>query len=203
MGFQSDFKGLSLLSCRLLCRLTYALSLNFLAMIHLDGHVTNINTVEQTSFTVVSIFHVLLGSCNPLDLSQNLTEFFDCRLFSHKRYGREKLYAELGWESLSLRKRSRRLTLFFRIANNLTPDYARDPIPPHQQFQYFLPRRDVIGQIRARTEKFKASFHPHCLSEWNKLKPEIRLAPSVAVFKKKLLSIIRPPPPPGKPDSFS
>ena len=56
-------------------------------------------------------------------------------------------------------------------------------------------KRDVIGQIRVRTEKFKASFYPHhCLSEWNKLKPEIRLVPSVAVFKKKLLSVIRPPP---------
>ena len=29
------------------------------------------------------------------------------------------------------------------------------------------------------------------MSEWNKLKPEIRLALSVAVFKKKLLSLIR------------
>ena len=37
------------------------------------------------------------------------------------------------------------------------------------------------------------SFYPNCLSEWNKLEPELRLAPSIAVFKKKLLSIIRPP----------
>ena len=109
---------------------------------------------------------------------------------------REKLYAELGWESLSLRRWSRRLTLFFKIANNLTPDYTRDLNPPHQQYQYSLRKRDVIGQIKARTDEFKVSFYPHCLSEWNKLKPEIRLAPSVAVFKKKLLSVIRLP---GKP----
>ena len=50
-----------------------------------------------------------------------------------------------------------------------------------------------IGRLKARTEKFKASFYPNCLSEWNKLEPELRHAPSVAVFKKKLLSIIRPP----------
>ena len=36
-------------------------------------------------------------------------------------------------------------------------------------------------------------FYPNCLSEWNKLDPELRLAPSIAVFKKKLLSIVRPP----------
>ena len=37
------------------------------------------------------------------------------------------------------------------------------------------------------------SFYPNCLSEWNKLEPELRLAPSIAVFKKKIMSIIRPP----------
>ena len=30
-------------------------------------------------------------------------------------------------------------------------------------------------------------------TEWNELAPDIRLAPSVAIFKKKLVSIIRPP----------
>ena len=104
---------------------------------------------------------------------------------------REKLYAELGWKSLSLRMWSKCLTLFFKIANNLIPDYARDAIPQNQQFHYSLRKLDVIGQIRARSEKFKASFYPHCLSEWSKLKPEIKLAPSVLVFKRKLLSVIR------------
>ena len=45
----------------------------------------------------------------------------------------------------------------------------------------------------ARTAKFKSSFYLHCLCEWNDIEPELRLAPSVAVFKKKILSIIRPP----------
>ena len=45
--------------------------------------------------------------------------------------------------------------------------------------------------VRARTEKHKSNFyHPHYLSEWNKLDPEIRL--SVAVFKRRILSIIGP-----------
>ena len=109
---------------------------------------------------------------------------------------REELYAELGWESLSLRRWSRRLILFYKIVNNLTPNYTRDPIPPLQQFQYSLRKHGIIGQIRARTEKFKSTFYPHCLSEWNELEPETRLAPSVAIFKNKMLSKIRPP---GKP----
>ena len=106
---------------------------------------------------------------------------------------REKLYTELGWESLSSRRWSRRLTLFYKIINNLSPAYTKDPIPPLHQSQYSLRCQDVIGRLRARTEKFKSSFYPNCLSEWNKLQPELRLVPSVAIFKKKFLSIIRPP----------
>ena len=45
----------------------------------------------------------------------------------------------------------------------------------------------------ARTEKFQSSFYPNCISEWNKLDPEIRNVPSIAIFKSKLLSIIHPP----------
>ena len=106
---------------------------------------------------------------------------------------REKVYAELGWESLSLRRWSRRLILFYKFINNLTPGYTKDPIPPLRQSQYPLRNQDVVGQILTRTEKFQSSFYPNCLNEWNKLDPEIRLAPSVAAFKKKLLAIIRPP----------
>ena len=106
---------------------------------------------------------------------------------------REKLYTDLGWESLSSRRWSRRLTLFYKFVNNLSPKYTTDPIPPLHQSQYRLRDQDVIGRLKARTEKFKSSFYPNCLAEWNKLEPELRLAPSAAVFKKKLLAKIRPP----------
>ena len=106
---------------------------------------------------------------------------------------REKLYAELGWKSLSSRRWSRRLILFYKMMNNLSPKYTTDPVPQLQQLHYSLRNQDVIGRIWARTAKFKSSFYPNCLAEWNELAPDIRLAPSVAIFKKKLVSIIRPP----------
>ena len=106
---------------------------------------------------------------------------------------REKLYAELGWESLSSRRWSRRLTVLYKLINSMSPAYTTDPIPQLQQSQYSLRKQDVIGRIRARTERFQSSFYPSCLSDWNDLCPEIRLAPTIAIFKKKLLSKIRPP----------
>ena len=71
--------------------------------------------------------------------------------------------------------------------------YTKDSIPSLPQLQYSLRNQDFIGRIKAPTERFKCIFCPHCLSEWNDLDPEIRLAPSVAVFKKMFLSLIRPP----------
>ena len=106
---------------------------------------------------------------------------------------RERLYNELGWESLSSRRWSRRLILFYKFINNLTPDYTREPIPPLHETSYPFRNQPAVGQIRARTEKFRSSFYPDCLFEWNKLDPEVRESPSVNILKKKLFSQIRPP----------
>ena len=104
---------------------------------------------------------------------------------------REKLYNELGWESLDNRRWCRRLTLFYKITNNLTPDYTRDPIPPLHQSEYSLHNQDVIGQLRPRAERFKSSFYPSCLMEWKKLDHSIKASPTIASFKAKLLVLIR------------
>ena len=111
-----------------------------------------------------------------------------------KGTSREKLYEELGWESLSQRRWSRPLVLFYKIVNNITPDYTRYPIPQLPQAMYSFRNADVIGQISSRTTRFKASFYPDCLSEWNTLDQEVRLSPSLSIFKTKLSKLIRPTP---------
>ena len=77
--------------------------------------------------------------------------------------------------------------------NNIAPLYTKEPIPPPQHVHYFLRTQDAIGRLEGRTEKFQSSFYPNCISEWNKLDPEIRNVPYFGMFKTKLLSIIRPP----------
>ena len=83
--------------------------------------------------------------------------------------------------------------MFYKIVNNVTPEYTRHPIPQLEQPVYSLREHHVIGQIKARTERFKNSFYPNCLNEWDKLLPEVRQAPSLSVFKSKILAQIRPP----------
>ena len=90
---------------------------------------------------------------------------------------REKVYAELGWESLSLRRWSRRLTLFYKFINNLSPVYTKDPIPPLRQSQYSFRNQDVVVQIVARTEKFQSSFYPNCFLNGTNWIPRLDLHP--------------------------
>ena len=85
------------------------------------------------------------------------------------------------------------MTLLYKMLNRLTPEYTIDPIPHLQRSHYSLRNQDIIGRIRTRTEKFKSSFYPDCLAEWNKLDAEIRFVPSFANFKNKLISKIAPP----------
>ena len=106
---------------------------------------------------------------------------------------REKLYAELGWESLSSRRWSRRLSLFYKIMNNLISSYKQEPIPSLRQSNYFLCNEDVIVPIREGQKDFNLGSTQVVYLSGN-LDPEIRLAPSVAVFKTKILSKICPPP---------
>ena len=64
-----------------------------------------------------------------------------------KGTSRDRLYEELGWESLDSRRWTRWLTLFYKIVNKLTPAYMLHPIPPLQQAQYSLRRGDVMCGI--------------------------------------------------------
>ena len=58
-----------------------------------------------------------------------------------KGTSRNKIYEELGWESLNDRRWSRRLILFFKFINNLAPEYTRHPIPQTRLPTYALRNR--------------------------------------------------------------
>ena len=111
-----------------------------------------------------------------------------------KGASRERLYDELGWESLNLGRWCRRLIFFYKIKNCLAPDYTRHPIPSIRDLSYNFRRCNNIGEIRARSKSFKSNFYLSCLSEWEKLGQEIRLSSYVSMLKKKVLTIIRPYP---------
>ena len=104
-----------------------------------------------------------------------------------------RIYEELGWESLSSRRWFRRLTQFYKIQNNLTPEYLRTPIPPSRAHLFGLRSSNDIPFVNCNRQIFSNSFYPHAVKIWNEIGPDLRQAVSLSSFKMKILKIIRPP----------
>ena len=104
----------------------------------------------------------------------------------------DKIYEELGWESLDQRRIFRRLTMFFKIVNDLTPSYLRDPLP-FQQGRYRLRANCMINHIPCKNDKHRNSFYPNSITLWNNLDTDFKNSKNIAIFKSSLLKIIRPP----------
>ena len=74
-----------------------------------------------------------------------------------------KIYEELGWETLSDRRWSRRPIQFFKMHNNYTPTYLKSPIPPQRAHLYGIRSANVIREIGCNTKRYSGSFYPIAL----------------------------------------
>ena len=102
-------------------------------------------------------------------------------------------YQELGLESFRDRRWYRRLVYFFNIVSLNLPGYLRSLLPSKQR-SHDPRRNNMFRNFSVRTEYFKNSFSPYCISELNKLDPSLRNSASISLFKKILLKFIRPRP---------
>ena len=102
---------------------------------------------------------------------------------------KEKLYQELGFESLKDRRWLRRLCYLYKIVNTKQPAYLYDLIPPFQRSSH---NKGCIYEPFCRTVYFKNSFLLYAIKEWNKLDSEIRNAETHASLREMLLNFIRP-----------
>ena len=109
-----------------------------------------------------------------------------------KGSSREKIYQELGFESLKSRRWYKRLSCMFNIMNDKAPYYLKNIIPKcHQSTRL---RNNRLPTFHCRTECFKNSFFPSTMNDWFNLDSTIRDSESIAIFKKRSLSFIRPIP---------
>ena len=109
-----------------------------------------------------------------------------------KGTNRDKIYAELGWETLDQRRMFRRLVLFYKIMNCPTPDYLRIPTLSLHRHLYGIRSNNVLKDIVCKTDRYSNSFYPDSVCMWNDLGPELRGAESISVFKRNLLKLYRP-----------
>ena len=106
---------------------------------------------------------------------------------------REKLYQELGLESLQLRRWYRKLCCFYKIYNKQAPGYLTKLIPTRNE-AYQTRHLANIPSLSFKHNFFKNTFFPSTILEWNKLDPSLRNSASYNVFKNSILKFIRPSP---------
>ena len=106
----------------------------------------------------------------------------------------EKLLKELGWSKLESRRSMHRLTLFYKIANSLTPSYLQQTcrLIPHNTNNYRLRRNNSFLVPFIRKEIFSKSYFPKTIREWNNMSNEIKASGSLNIFKSKLKEIYEP-----------
>ncbi|CAB9543087.1 hypothetical protein BROOK1789C_685, partial [Bathymodiolus brooksi thiotrophic gill symbiont] len=101
------------------------------------------------------------------------------------------IYKETGWDKLKVRREVKNLTLFYKIYNNLAPEYLSDLIPPtvSETSNYYLRNSQNISQQVNRLALLQQSFFPSTIKLWNTLDLNIRQIPILAHFKSKIRQI--------------
>ena len=111
-----------------------------------------------------------------------------------KGTSRERLYRELGLQTLNDRRWSRKLFFFHKIIKGFSPSYLQKNLRfcNIQHYQTGSKSTKIMEQTRTRTKLFVNSFFPYCIKEWLKLGQETLSIESSKQFKKTILDFIRP-----------
>ena len=99
---------------------------------------------------------------------------------------KEKIYQELGLESLIDRTWCRKLCLFYKVLEKKNPKYLFSLIPTRCSF---YPTQNIYKIPLPNTKQnfFKNSFFPSTMIEWNNFDPHFRKSGSFPVFKSNIL----------------
>jgi hypothetical protein len=112
---------------------------------------------------ILEYAHVLWDNCSlsECDLIDSI-QYESARVVTGAMKGtsRSKLLEELSWEDMKTRRSMHKLVLYYKIVNNLTPNYLSDLLPQtvQQRSGLLLRNSENITLYRLRTEKFKKSF---------------------------------------------
>ena len=95
------------------------------------------------------------------------------------------LYIEAGWDSLEKRRKYHKLTLFYKLINNISPSYLSDLVPQsvNSISHYNLRNADDLESVASRTNQYYNSFLPSVVREWNELTNDVRQSDSLRSFK--------------------
>ena len=104
------------------------------------------------------------------------------------RCNSELLMRDVAWPSLAARRRSHKLTLFYKMVNGLSPPYLKNLLPTRVgvRSRYALRTEHNFTVPYCKTNTFAKSFLPSTVSEWNSLDLTIKNAISLPLFKNMI-----------------
>ena len=106
---------------------------------------------------------------------------------------KEKIYRELGFESLESRRWFKKLCFFFKVLENKSPDYLFKVIPQRRS-PYITRNSDEIPLFKTNHNLYKNSFFPSATIEWNNLDHDLRNTERYTLLRSSILKFIRPSP---------
>ena len=107
----------------------------------------------------------------------------------------EKLFQELGLETLKSRRWLRKLCSFYKLIKEKSPAYLFQLILENKTpYTTRNAQKSQFPFLKTKTNFFKSSFVPAVMLEWNKIDVNIHNSTSCNVFKKVILKFIRPEP---------
>ena len=92
---------------------------------------------------------------------------------------------ELGWDSIETRRQKARLTMMFKIANDLVGINKEEHLKPVGNSRTRKNNSSNFQPIYARLNTYKFSFFPRTIQEWNSLRDNVS-ATTTDVFKEHL-----------------
>ena len=110
-----------------------------------------------------------------------------------KGTSRERLYQELGLESLKDRRWHRKMWFFYKILKRLSPKYLTSYLQLHNNpiYQTRSTAKNIVKLTASRAVNFNNSFFPLCSQKWNNLSDDIKSLPWPISFKKVLICFIK------------
>ena len=108
---------------------------------------------------------------------------------------RDKIYQELGLESLADRRWTRKLIFFHKMILGLLPSYLQDYLIRFDNLRTYLTRSSTRKRIKtfpARTKTFESSFFPYCAETLGNLSEALRNINLINTFKPSILNFARP-----------
>ena len=81
---------------------------------------------------------------------------------------------------------------FYKIFNEMAPQLLGNYLPAQNAALVNLRVRPSIYPLETRTERYRNSFFPYSILQWNSLDSHIRDLPSISSFKRAIFAFLRP-----------